>query len=238
MRLRLPLGRTLLVLLFFLFALIALLPLRIAVGAFGFAERGLTARAATGSVWLGALQEAQVGPVALGDVKARLNLLPLLLGRARLSLSSPDANRPFEAATIVSRHGFGFEDVSGRLRLGPLASPMPLSTVDLQDVSVRFASGRCTHAEGRVRAAAAGEVAGGSFAATLSGNARCAGDALLLPLASQSGMEQVNLRLFADGRYTVELLVRPADAAARDRLIAAGFRPAGRAFGIRLDGRF
>src|SRR5687767_13431355 len=121
MRIRRPSGRTTFLVAFFLFALLALLPLRLALGALGFADHGLTARAATGSVWRGALQEAQVGPVALGDVRARLNLLPLLLGRARLSLAGGDDAAAFEGAATVSRHSFGFEDVSGRFRIAGLA---------------------------------------------------------------------------------------------------------------------
>lgn len=238
MRIRLPLGRSLFLLASFLFALVALLPMRVALGALGFEQSGLTARAANGSVWLGALQEAQIGPVALGDAKARLNFLPLLIGRARLSIAGADEAAPFEGAAIVARHSFGFEDVSGRLRLGALALPVALSTIDLDDVSAGFASGRCVRGEGRVRAAVTGEIAGIALASGLSGNARCANDALLVPLVSQSGMEQVNIRLFPDGRYRIDLIVRAADPATRGQLAAAGFRPAGAGYVLQLNGSF
>lgn len=236
MRIRLPLARSLLLLAFFLFALVALLPMRLALSGLGFAGHGLSARAATGSVWLGALQEARVGPVALGDVRARLNLLPLLLGRARLALAGADDSSPFEGAAIVSRHGFGFEDVTGRFRIGAAAGPLALSSLDLSDVSVGFAGGRCIRAEGRVRAAAAGDLAG--LAAGLAGNARCAGDALLIPLAGESGAARLDIRLFADGRYRLDLLVRADDAAARARLAAAGFRAGARGHAMQVGGRF
>ncbi len=236
MRIRLPLARSLLLLAFFLFALVALLPMRLAVAGLGFAERGLSARAATGSVWLGALQEARVGPVALGDVRARLNLLPLLLGRARLTLSGTDEASPFNGAATVSRHGFGFEDVTGRFRIGGADGPLALSSLDLSDVSVGFAGGRCTRAEGRVRAAAAGDLAG--LAPGLAGNARCADDALLIPLAGESGAVRLDIRLFADGRYRLDLLVRTDDAAARARLAAAGFRAGARGYAMQVGGRF
>ena len=51
-------------------------------------------------------------------------------------------------------------------------------------------------------------------------------------------MERLNIRLFGDGRYRVEFLVRPADEAVRGRLLAAGFRAAGNGYGIRVDGAF
>jgi general secretion pathway protein N len=238
MRIRLPLGRSLLAVSFFAFALVALLPLRLALDQLGFDARGLTARAATGSIWLGALQEAQVGPVALGDVKARLNLLPLLLGRARLALSGSDPAAPFEGAAVVSRRGFGFEDVTGRFRIGGLASSLPLSAIDLQDVSAGFSGGRCVRGAGRLRAALTGEVAAAGLGSALAGSVRCANDALLLPLASQSGVAQLNIRLFGDGRYRAELLVRAADPAVQTRLTAAGFRPSGAGYALQVDGSF
>ena len=222
----------------FLFALLALLPMRLALDWFGFGERGLTARAATGSVWLGALQEAQIGPVPLGDVKARLSFFPLFLGRARLTLAGADEATGLEGAVTVSRHGFGFDDVSARLRVGALFSPLAVSMLDFDDVSAGFTGGRCTRGEGRVRAAVSGQVAGISLASGLAGQARCTGDALLIPLVSQSGMERLDIRLSGDGRYRLELLVRPGDEAVRGRLIAAGFRPAGQGYGMQVDGAF
>src|SRR3954462_343394 len=99
MRIRLPLQRTIFFLAAFAFAVIALIPLRVAIGWYG--AEGLAAREATGSIWLGMLKEAQLGPVALGDVRARLNILPLLLGRARLSLSQGGPDGHFDGAVSV-----------------------------------------------------------------------------------------------------------------------------------------
>jgi general secretion pathway protein N len=221
----------------FALALVALLPMRLALDTFGFASRGLSAREATGSLWLGALQEAQVGPVPLGDLRARLNFWPLFLGRARLSLAGADEGR-FKGAVTVTRHSFGFDDVSARLRVGALLSPLAISTIDFDDVSAGFASGRCTRGEGRVRAAVAGELAGLRLASGLGGEVRCAGEALLLPLASRSGMERLDIRLLPDGRYQVRLLVRTADEAVRGRLLAAGFRATPQGSVMQVDGAF
>ena len=238
MRARPPLGRALFLAAATLFALLALLPLRLALDWLGFDARGLSARAATGSVWLGGLNEARFGPVPLGDVGARLNVLPLLLGRARMSLHRPDEDAPFEAAVTITRHGFGIDDATGRLRAGALFAPLPVALIDFEDVSAGFASGRCTRAEGRVRALAAPAVAGLGFGSGLDGVARCDGDALLLPLAGAGGGERLELRVFADGRYRAQLAVRPADPAAAARLAAAGFRPAGSGYAMRIEGAF
>ena len=237
MRIPLRVGRPLFLATAFAIALLALLPMRLALDWFGFGTRGLTARAATGSLWLGALQEAQVGPVPLGDLKARLNFWPLFLGRARLSLAGAEPGT-FDGAFTVSRHGFGFDDVDARLRVGALFAPLAVSSLDFDDVSGGFAGGRCTRGEGRVRAAVAGGMVGLSLGSGLAGQARCAGDALLLPLVSQSGMERLDIRLFPDGRYRVDLAVRPSDEAMRGRLAAAGFRPAGQSYLMQVNGAF
>lgn len=238
MRFRLPLGRAAFFLAAFAFALVALLPMRLALDWLGLDSRGLAAREATGSIWLGALKEAQLGPVPLGDVGARLNSLPLLIGRARLSMSRRGEADDLEGAAIASRHRFGLEDVTGQARLGSLFAPLPITQLDLDGVSVGFTSDQCDRAEGAVRATLAGDVGGIALPSGLTGDVRCAEGALLLPLASQTGMEQLNLRLYADGRYRAELLVRPSEPAARERLAAAGFMPAGAGMARVIEGRF
>lgn len=238
MKIRMPFGRVVFAVAVFLFSLVALTPLSLAVRWLGLDTRGLAAREAEGSVWLGALKEAQLGPAPIGDVSARLHSLPLFLGRARVSLARADQSRPFEGAATVSRHAFGFDDATGQLRLGALLAPLPIGAVELQGVSIGFAGGLCSRAEGRVRAVASGDVGGMSLSSGLAGNAACAGDAAVLPLVGQSGMEQLNIRLFADGRYRAELLIRSQDAALGQRLVAAGFTAGNGGFARVVEGRF
>jgi general secretion pathway protein N len=236
MRIRLPLKRTVFFLSVFAFSLIALIPLRVAVGWFG--AEGLAAREAEGSIWLGMLKEAQMGPVALGDVRARLNILPLLLGRARLSLSRDAPDGHFEGAVSVSRYGFGVEDMTGQFRTGALFAPVPIGTLDLDDVSAHFENGQCESADGRVRVTASGDIAGMSLPGSLAGDARCAEGALLLPLASQSGIGQLNLSIRSDGRYRIDLILRQTDPTLAARLAAAGFQPSAEGYSRRIEGHF
>ena len=238
MRVRLPLGRSLFFLCAFLFAIVALLPLRLALDWLAPGDRGFAAREARGSIWLGSLSEAQVGTVLLGDLTTRLRTLPLLIGRARIDLARADEQNPLTGSVTLSRHSFGLDDVSARLELGAALAPLPIGSVDLSDVTAHFDDGSCTSAEGLVRATIAGEIGGISLPGGLSGNARCDGEAMLLPLLGQSGMEAVNLRLFDDGRYEVELAVRPVDDAMRDRLIAAGFALGSTGYALRASGTF
>lgn len=189
-----------------LFSLAALLPLRVALGWLGYADKGLAAREARGSLWLGALTEARFGTVALGDVATRLRLLPLLVGRARLDLQQADDG--LKGAVTVSRHGFGIDDATGTIEAGALAD-LPPPTLDLTDFSIGFEDGLCVHAEGLVKARFAGELVGVPLTAGFSGEARCDGPAVLLPLVSQAGGDRLDMRLFADGRYRIDVALRP-----------------------------
>jgi general secretion pathway protein N len=196
----------------FLFSLVALLPLRLVLAQLDAGRAGLTAEEAVGSVWFGALGQARFGPVPLGDVSARLRFLPLLTGRARLDLAQAEGEGRLGAGLSLARHGFGIADASGSLSAAPTAG-LPASELELDDVSVAFRDGLCASADGVVRARIAGPVT-----SPLSGEARCDGPALLLPLASQAGTERAEVRLFADGRYRADFTVGAAGAAALTRL--------------------
>lgn len=238
MRFRLPMRRTALVIGLFAFALVALIPLRAALGWFDAGGRGLAAREAAGSLWRGALKEAQFGRVPLGDVHARLNFWPLLIGRARLSLWREETQGPFEGAVSVSRHSFGIEDATGELRAAGLFAPLPLASLTLEDVSVRFSGGLCESASGRVRATLSGALGGVILPSGLRGEVRCAEGGVLLALAGQSAMERVSIRIEADGRYRIDLAIRADDPGAVQRLLGAGFTAGPGGYVRRLDGSF
>lgn len=204
-----------------LLAALALFPLSLAIRLLGLDQAGLSARAARGSVWGGALDAARFGPVDLGNVRVRLQLLPLLVGRARV-----DFNGAIGSGGIsVSPGRRGVDDVTAVLppltNLGLLA----VDRVALDDLSVAFADGRCVRAEGRVRLTLAGGVAGLALPGGLSGTARCEGRELVAPLVGQSGLETLTLRIDKDGRYRARLAIRATDPALGLALGALGFRP-------------
>ena len=239
MRFRLPLRRSVFFVSALVVALIVLLPLRVAAGWFDMGGKGLAAREVEGSLWLGRLREAQFGPVQLGDVDARLNVLPLFLGRARLSLHRDESvGGALDGALLVSRHRFGIEDMTGQLRTGTLFGPLPIAALDLSDVSVNFEDERCESAEGQVRATLAGDVAGLGLPTSLSGAMRCQNGAAMLPLAGQSGAEQLNLSVEGNGRWHAEVVLRPTDPVMIQRLTAAGFAPGAGGYVRRIDGSF
>lgn len=240
MRIRLPIGRTLLFLGTFFLSLLALLPLRLAIDWFGLGERGLAAREAQGSVWRGALRETQFGAVGVGDVNAGLHVLPLLAGRVRIALTRTESQAGgdgFSGAITLATLAFGVDDATGPLMLTPaMLGRLPLTQVNLEDVTARFENGQCVEAAGVVRATVGGDFGGIALPQGLSGTVRCDAGALLLALASQSSMETVELRLSGDGRYVATALIRSTDAALQPRMAAAGFTLTGQGYGMTVSG--
>lgn len=235
MRVRLRTGRTALFLAMLAVALVVFLPLRLVLGWAGLAEQGLTARSVGGTFWEGSIREARFGEVALGDMDAGIAPLPLLLGRARIALRSRGAGPTIDGAVTVSRHAAGIDDVTASIPVGRALQPLPITALDLTDVSVRFTDGACERAEGRVRAKLAGS--GVATPSAMAGPARCDGEALLLPLTGGPG-EGANLRIWQDGRYRAELTLPAPDAAAATKLQAAGFIQDGATWRLSVEGRF
>lgn len=239
-RIRLRTGPTALFGAFFVAALILLLPMRLALGWFGVGDAGLTARAVNGSVWSGALTEAHAAGLDLGDLKAGVSPIQLLVGRARVDLAGRDdpPATPLKGAVSISRHSIGIDDVSAGVDAASAFAPLPVSKIDLDDVSARFQEESCDHAEGRVRATLGGQVAGVPLPQEMSGTARCDGKALLLPLTSVAGTEALTLRLSRDGSYSADLTLRPGDPGAAEKLQAAGFSQTPAGYMLSLQGQF
>ena len=219
MRVLLPLGRRLYLLVAFLLLLAALLPLRVALDQLGFDAAGLSARAVTGSLWSGRLTEARARGIALRDLDAGLAVLPLLIGEARVGLRGTGWN----ATVVQSSDSAGVTGLTGRLGAGSLPPSLPIASLEFTEVAARFRDGVCAEATGSLRVEPRADAAALANLGPLQGNLRCDGEALLAPLVSGSSRERVDLRLFGDGRYRLSLIVQPADPAAASVLSAAGF---------------
>ncbi len=220
-----------------LLGLIAFLPLRLALGAFGLDRIGVSARSVQGSVWFGKAAQLNIGNLPVGTVSVGLSPVQLLVGRARLDIwrkaGAPD---DIEGAVTAGVNRMGIDDVTGNIPLGPIFAPLPINAIQFSDVSAYFANGACGHAEGRVRVYIGGELPGLNLSQGLTGEVRCDGEAVLLPLVSQSGLEKFNLRIMANGRYTTEMLVQSSDPALGQGLDPVGFRRAGNGYTLRIDG--
>lgn len=239
MRIRLTTNRRTLFLAMFAVAMLALLPLRLVLGWAGLDDQGFAARQVRGSVWSGRLSEARFGDLALGDLDASVSPLALLIGRARVALESRSGGAQALSGTVeLSRNRAGVIGATGPIEPGSAFAPLPVTALNLDEVSVRFVDGACDAAEGRVRAEIAGTFLGAALPGAVSGTARCDGGALLLPLVSAAGTEGAALRLWADGRYRAELTLVPSDPAIATRLDTAGFVANGAARMLAIEGRF
>jgi len=213
-------------------ALLLSLPLGLAMSSFGVARAGLTARKAEGTIWSGTLRDARFGALALGDMTASLAPLPLLAGRARATVRGPVG----QGAIIAGSGGSGVDNATASLATTGLFAPIPLSGVELEDVSVAFLGSACARASGRVRASFSGDVAGLSLAQGLSGTIRCEGRVLFVPLVSQSTMERLTLRIASDGSYRAEFVVRATDPVLSGKLMTSGFIATQGGYTLRLTG--
>lgn len=225
-------------------ALIVLMPMRLALAIFGFGDAGLSARQVSGPVWFARLSETHFGDLDLGDVRAALSPFDLLIGRARVDLrgigqtAGAGEDKPIAGAITISRHRFGLDDLTASVPVGTIFSPLPVSQVALEGVSVRFDDGACAAAQGRVRAVLSGGIAGIPLSQGLSGTVKCAGGALLIPLASQAGSESIRLHIRGNGRYRAELIVQSGDPQVTQALAQAGFQQGPSGYTLSVEGQF
>ncbi len=227
-----------------LFALVAALlffPLRIALDLAGIGAGGVSARQVRGLLWRGRIDGLALGAVNLGDVRAAVSPVQLLVGRVRLDLwrDDPQQAEALRGAWTAGFNQRGIDDVTGALPVGAAFAPLPLSALELDDVTVHFAGDSCAVAEGRVRARFGGPFAGLRLAQGLSGAAVCDGTAVLLPLVSQTGLEKLALRLWPDGRFTAQIRVSSEGGSAADAaaLTAAGLQRQGSDYVLNVEGR-
>jgi general secretion pathway protein N len=217
--------------------LLLFLPMRVALGLSGLERLGVAARDVRGTVWSGRIDQLMLGNMPLGSVRAGLSPISLLMGRARFDVARvkglPD---DISGAITVGFGRIGVDDVTGAVPLGRTFAPLPVSSLVMEDVSGYFSGDRCGHAEGRVRARLAGQFPGLNLSQGLSGVAACDGDALSLPLVSQSGLEKITLRVWRSGRYVAEMRIETTDATLAATLRQAGFAPAGNAQLLKVEG--
>ena len=223
--------------LLFAFGLVLFMPMRIALGLSGLERLGVAAREVRGTLWSGRIDQLMLGAMPVGSVNAALSPVSLLMGRARFDIwRRLGAADDLSGALTVGFGRVGIDDVTGAVPLGRSFAPLPIGSLVMEDVTAYFSGDRCGHAEGRVRAQMAGQFPGLNLTQGLSGVASCDGEALLLPLVSQSGLEKISLRIWRSGRYVAEMRVETADAALADALAKAGFAEAGGARLLKVEG--
>lgn len=197
-----------------------LVPLQLALEWTGLADRGLSARAAEGSVWHGNLRGVQWRGKPVGNLQVQLQPLPLLAGTRATKLEADTYN-----LQLLQGRRNGVQALDGTVVLGGLPGLQGVTLeLEFARFALVFANGRCLRAEGMVQAGLKlpGE---GNAVSLLSGQPQCVERAALIPLRSETGSArlEVDLRIEADGRYRLQAVVRDADPATTALLGAAGF---------------
>lgn len=216
-------------------AAILFMPLRTII-----AGDGVTARKVDGIIWDGSIRDLRLGKLPVGDVNARLLFGPLFMGRAEILLSRGDAQFVPGITGSVSRSlsGVSVRNLSATLPVGALLAPFPAENIQFEGVSARFAGGRCMEASGQVRLTLSDTMPGLNLQNGMLGQPRCDGAQLLLPLVSQSAMERADIRLSADGSYTVAVMLNGDRGDQAAVLNLAGFRAVAGGYRLVQKGRF
>ncbi len=223
-----PNRRMILQLALVILALAAFMPLRFALG-FALPQTGaVSAKAVNGTVWDGNITDLRIASLSFGDVNAALRFFPLLLGQVQYRVKGMPVNgqSPLSGTISAGWGGRAVSDMTGKLTLSSHDARLPLSYLELQDVSVHFDDAQCRSASGSVRLMLTrGSLSALGLDSGFFGTARCEGDALLLPLVSQSSMERADIKLQASGAYAITMTVLNENSDIGLFLASAGFAP-------------
>ncbi|GGK09802.1 type II secretion system protein N [Luteimonas terricola] len=183
---------------------------------------GLSATGVEGSLWRGALRQAQWQGAELGDLRLGLSPLPLLAGRQRLRLRSPHAALALQRGRVR-----GIDHAHGVLTLPPLSGLALRASLD--DARMLFDDDGCRAAGGRVRLEVA--LPGDALPPLLlAGTPSCEGRSGTLALVSEDTggplLLEATLGIDADSSYTLQTLARSDDPAIRAVLLTSGFQDA------------
>ena len=217
---------------------LSFMPLKLAVIMAGLEDSRFSARDITGTIWSGRIEQARLGPFALGDLNARVRFLPLLTGQTTMDLDRPAVAGASGLTASVSKRGGDMlvENVTTVLNLGPALAPLPVTGITLDNVSTIFAGGRCQSASGKVRLSLDANIPGLNLKQGLLGNAMCDDDALVLPLTSGSGMEELTVKIEGNGFYTARLFLNGDDRAWTLLLPTLGFQQLPGGYAITVAG--
>ncbi|WP_269716777.1 type II secretion system protein N [Caulobacter sp. NIBR2454] len=203
----------------FAFGLIALSPLRVAVGLAGGADTGLSVSRISGTIWGGELKDAALRELALGDLKAGLDPLALFTGKTRLRLKG-DGPVAVDGGVVLGRKGLQLSHMSASAPLGALGAPSALGgQLTLKDVTVRFRGDQCRRAKGLI------QVTPAQGLPPVSGQIACRGNDAVAMLEGQGDgvAMRMDIRLSAKGSYVVRTRLQASNPGLLSLFGQAGF---------------
>ncbi|MEA1072880.1 type II secretion system protein N [Sphingomonas sp. LY160] len=220
-----------------LLALLALMPLRLALGLTDVEKMGFTARQVAGTIWGGRLGDLHLGDRPLGSFDVALDPLPLLTGSASMKFRRLDGLEGPLDGRLLAGSRRGIVGATGRVAVGEMFAPIPLTALDLTDVTLLFRDDTCVEASGSVVPVITIPVAGINLASGLRGTLTCDGRRARVTMVGGSGAERVEFYLTADGGYRGWMSVRGAAPDAQVALQLFGFRPTANGLTLSVDGQ-
>jgi general secretion pathway protein N len=220
-------------------AAIVLMPLRFALALAIPDDGSITMRSASGTIWDGRVEDMRVGRTSWGALDVGLRPLPLLLGRAEFDVARMEGS-PLGPLTGRLISGFGqrgVADLTGTIGISG-GGRLPVESVRFDGLSAALSASGCDDASGRVQVMLGVRIAGLVLRNGLSGAIRCDSRRIVVPLAGESGMERLTLRIAGDGAYDAQLSVQASDPLLGAALSAAGFRPTAEGYVRNERGRF
>ncbi len=221
-----------------LLALIALFPLRIALGLSHVERMGLTARAVAGPIWSGAIGDLSLRDQALGSFAVGLDPIASLSGATLDFDRLESAEGPLSGSLRVGGARRGIVETSGRIATAALFGQLPVDAVEFADATVLFDGGRCVEASGKLTAIVGTRIAGLDLSRGMTGKLSCAGDDVRIAMASRSRMERIDLTIAADGSYSARMRIATGTPELGIALALFGFRQSGNSLGLTVNGRF
>lgn len=217
-------------------ALIALLPLRIALGMSDLQRVGFTARQVAGTIWYGRIGDLQLRSQSLGTLEVQLNPLALLVGRFSMRFNRMDDPQGGLNGRLLSGGMQGVKGVSGRIDVSQMFAPLPLVALELEEVTVLFRNGQCVDGSGRVTPVISVPIPG-LTAGRLAGTLQCEGRRARITMTSGSGAERIEFYVTATGRYRGWVSVRNSVPEVASALGLLGFRPSPEGLTMSVEGR-
>ncbi|HEY9091010.1 type II secretion system protein N [Parasphingorhabdus sp.] len=218
---------------------LAFMPLKLAVSMAGLEYSRFSARDITGTIWNGRIEQAHMGPFALGDLNASVRFFPLLTGNITMDLDRPASAGDSGLSAAIGKQGGDMmvENATTVLGVGQALAPLPVTNITLDDFSTLFSRGRCQSASGRVRLSLDANIPGLDLKQGLLGNAKCDDGLLVLPLTSGSGMEELTLKIEGNGFYTARLFLNGNERAWTLLLPTMGFQQLPGGYAITVSGQ-
>jgi general secretion pathway protein N len=218
-----------------LIALIALFPLRTALGLSDFRRIGFTARQVAGTIWYGRIGDLQLRSQPLGTFEVQLNPVALLLGKISMTFNRMEDPNGVLKGRLIAGLSRGVEAVDGRLQVGDMFAPLPVRALDFRDMTVRFQGGRCVEAKGKVTPVIAAPVPGFDFAG-LTGAIECDGERARVRMAP-GGRQSIEFYVHSSGSYRGWITVRDLAPPLAGALGLVGFKPTSEGMTLSVDGQ-